>query len=95
MVSAAFLEVLIRPKRLQICKVEASPLFFNFPKIERAAWNNMIDVPFAVILPSHAGLKLPFQMNLEFTDGTSNEVDGSYALANAFECSANTSAKVD
>jgi hypothetical protein len=50
------------PHRLQIGEVKALSLMLWIGQIVHGAWNDVIDLPFAIVFDRHASAELPFQV---------------------------------
>lgn len=89
-----FAEVVGSPKRLKISPSEAGALLRRVREIKAGARHDMVDMPLAIVLPSHARLKLRFQPAAEETDVAANQIKGAGGLGKALDGSAKADSEV-
>jgi hypothetical protein len=65
--------------------MEAVVLIVSAAQVESAAWNDVVNVPLAVVGPTHAGDEFGFEVRLEFGDRTTNKFNCPATLSCAFE----------
>jgi hypothetical protein len=70
--STALPKIINRPQRPEIREIEAFRLILNEQKIKSSARHDVIDVPLAVIFPSHSDCKLSLYMIPEFIPSASH-----------------------
>ena len=69
-----FGKVVCCPQGLKVAVVKALTLLLKISQIKRCAGANVVNVPFAVIVPIHAWLKLSRQMSKQMVDRTTKQI---------------------